>query len=452
MKVDDIQYTPAPQEELEQLADDLRRYHSLAAEFGRAEDGARIVEASTEAMREAVRKLDLLLASAPAEADEPEFLEEIRAARPLGHRRLVDAVPDDYLDRWKASILGRGAGCTLGAAVEFWSVDQMEAWGRQFGEDYPPRDFFQYARLPGTPRYIVGNSDDLRRGRRGFIPVDDDTAYTLIGLLTLEDHGQGFSREQQAETWRRNFVIRSEENQSWGVYWGERRLLRNLADGVSPAEAGYHLNPNVQSIAAWTRADAWGYAAPGWPEKAAELAYKDASINHRRNGVYGTMFMAAAISAAFSVDDPVEALEIALQEIPAGSLLADGVRWAFSVSAHVADYRDAARLVHERYPHMFEGHAVNNALFVVLGILIGRRDFTRVVGETVAMGNDNDCTGATAASIVGAAVGPEGVPAHWIEPFENRIQTYLRDLPELVDIDEIGVRFRHQAEIIRSEG
>lgn len=75
--------------------------------------------------------------------------------------------------------------------------------------------------------------------------------------------------------------------------------------GGDQSAAGYRNNSSVQSIAAWTRADAWGYAAPGWPEKAAELAFKDASANHRRNGVYGSMFFAAAIAAAFAVDDPV---------------------------------------------------------------------------------------------------------------------------------------------------
>ena len=77
-------------------------------------------------------------------------------------------------------------------------------------------------------------------------------------------------------------------------------------------------NPNLQGIAAWTRADSYGYVFPGNPEKAAALAYRDASINHRRNGVYGSMFMAAAISAAFTVDDPMEAVRIGPDRDPKG--------------------------------------------------------------------------------------------------------------------------------------
>ena len=84
-----------------------------------------------------------------------------------------------------------------------------------------------------------------------------------------------------------------------------------------PAErAAEKDNPFCEWIGADIRADPWGYLAPGWPEKAAEMAWRDAYLSHRRNGIYGEMFFAAAISAAFTVDHPVEALEIGLTEIP----------------------------------------------------------------------------------------------------------------------------------------
>ena len=109
-----------------------------------------------------------------------------------------------------------------------------------------------------------------------------------------------------------------------GCWWGERKMLTNLLAGMPLPEAGLYRNPNLQNIAAWTRADSFGYALPGWPEKAAELAWRDASANHRRNGVYGSMFMAATISAAFAVDDPMEAVRIGLSEIPKDCLFAEG--------------------------------------------------------------------------------------------------------------------------------
>ena len=37
-------------------------------------------------------------------------------------------------------------------------------------------------------------------------------------------------------------------------------------------------------------------------------AWRDARLSHRRNGIYGEMFLAAAQSAAFAVSDPLDAV------------------------------------------------------------------------------------------------------------------------------------------------
>ncbi len=271
--------------------------------------------------------------------------------------------------------------------------------------------------------------------------------YTLIGLLTLEEHGADFGHAQMAETWKRHIPLRA-SNGSWGCFWGERQLLQNLHNGVPVEEAGFLNNPNVQSVAAWTRADTWAYVAPGWPEKAAEFAYRDSSINHRRNGVYGEMFFAAALSAAFVLDDPVEALKAGLNEIPKDSLFADAVRWCLATAPEIRGFQDAADAVRRRYPGMFQGHAINNACFTVLGICIGNRDFTRVIGETVAMGMDNDCTGATAGSIVGAVIRKNNLPKHWYANFNNRMHSFFNDCPEYLDLDELFTRYEKQARLI----
>ncbi|MHC4873649.1 MAG: ADP-ribosylglycohydrolase family protein, partial [Planctomycetota bacterium] len=70
-------------------------------------------------------------------------------------------------------------------------------------------------------------------------------------------------------------------------------------------------------------------------------------------------------------------------------------------------------------------HTINNACLTIWGITIGGTDFTRVIGETVAMGLDNDCTAATAGSIVGAVVGKKGIPVCWYKNFNNTIHSYL---------------------------
>jgi len=74
---------------------------------------------------------------------------------------------------------------------------------------------------------------------------------------------------------------------------------------------------------------------------------------------------------------------------------------------------------------MSDVHTINNACLTIWGLTIGGTDFTRVIGETVAMGMDNDCTAATAGSIAGAIVGKQGIPQHWYKNFNDTIHSYL---------------------------
>ena len=54
---------------------------------------------------------------------------------------------------------------------------------------------------------------------------------------------------------------------------------------------------------------------------------------------------------------------------------------------------------------------------------------------------DDDCTGATAGSIVGAVIGKRRIPAHWYERFNNRMHCYLLDAPQYIDRGELRQRY-----------
>jgi len=244
------------------------------------------------------------------------------------------------------------------------------------------------------------------------------TSYTILGLLILEESGLDFTTEQVGEAWIKYLPV---------ACTAEEVALRNLKAGVPAAKAGVKNNPFQEWIGADIRSDPWGYAAPGWPEKAAEFAYRDAYLSHRQNGIYGAMFFAAAIAAAFALDDPVKAIEAGLTEIPNGCRLAADVRWALDVGSQFADWREARRAVDVRFQGMHSVHTNNNACLTVFGLILGKRDFTKTIGTTVAFGLDNDCTAATAGSILGAVIGARGIPEHWWKPFRNKTRTYLND-------------------------
>ena len=96
---------------------------------------------------------------------------------------------------------------------------------------------------------------------------------------------------------------------------------------------------------------------------------------------------------------------------------------------------------------MHGGNAIINAALTIFGLALGGRDVTKVIGNTVAMGYDNDCTAATAGSIVGAVVGASGVPEHWYKPFNNKVRTYLTG-HEWFTIDDIVRRFGKVAQTV----
>jgi ADP-ribosylglycohydrolase len=250
------------------------------------------------------------------------------------------------------------------------------------------------------------------------VPVDDDLTYTLLGLLILEEFGPDFTTEHVAQAWVKHLPM---------ACTAEAVALRNLKAGAPASKAADKNNPFQQWIGADIRSDPWGYAAPGWPEKAAELAYRDAYLSHRQNGIYGAMFFAATVAAAFAVDGPVEALRIGLTEIPAHCRLARDVRWALEIGPRLHDWRDARKAVDQRFPGMHPVHTNNNACLTIFGLMLGRKDFTKTVGITVALGLDNDCTTATAGSVLGAVIGAKNIPAYWWKPFRNKTRTYLND-------------------------
>jgi len=364
------------------------------------------------------RQLEKAAPSAAIRGNEPNDLPCIRAARPDGPRRLWNHFDAGlYAQKVAGAWLARAAGCTLGAPVEGIAVEAMRDLAKHGGADFPPTDYWPAVNFPYTKHYGFDPKEMYTRSKVRYIPVDDDLAYTLLGLLVLEDFGPGFTTEDVGEAWLKYLPL---------ACTAERAALDNLKAGVSWRQAAVKGNPWMEWIGADIRSDPWGYAAPGWPEKAAQFAYRDAYLSHRYNGIYGEMYFSAVIAAAFAVDDPLEACRIGLTEIPCRSRLFQDVAWALRQASKVKDHVHGRGLVDRRFKGMSIVHTNNNACLTIFGLALGGRDVTKVIGNTVAMGMDNDCTGATAGSIVGAVVGLAGVPEHWHKPFGNRCRTYLK--------------------------
>src|SRR4029450_1727104 len=81
--------------------------------------------------------------------------------------------------------------------------------------------------------------------------------------------------------------------------------------------------------------------------------------------------------------------------------------------------------IQRRYGHYGWCHAVNNAAIIVAGLLWGDGDVARTIGLTVMGGWDTDSNGATAGSVVGVLGGTARLPAHLIDPLEDRTRSAI---------------------------
>lgn len=421
---------------LNELARMLTEYAKLKHEYG-AEGINGLLERAKNYLEASVEQMKALPNCGRLEKNEPDSLAAIRALRTDGPRRLWKTLKmSSYEEKLEGAMLARFAGCTLGAPVEFWSIEAMEKWADYIGFAFPPAGYWPKIKAPNDLRYQVSPFEAYTSEKMDGVPVDDDITYTILGLLIAEDYGVDFTTEEVGKAWLRYLPY---------ACTAEAVALRNLQNGVPAAHAAEVENPYCQWIGADIRSDPWAYMAPAWPEKAARLAYHDACISHRRNGVYGEMFFSAAQSAAFAVDNAVDALQIGLTEIPKECALYRDVLWALDEGKNIKNYKDARQAVEDHFAGMSGVHTNNNAALTVFGLMIGGNDVTKVIGETVAMGLDNDCTAATAGSIVGAIAGKKGVPEHWYKPFNNKLSTYLIGSQQL-KIDDLVKRFAAMAE------
>jgi len=363
-------------------------------------------------------------------AAEPDDLDGIRALRPAGTRRYWTELPEaTYRDRLEGAWLGRCAGCTLGSIVELWAPEQMEAWAAYLGEAFPPADYWSAAERPFEYKYETSRRDAFTPAKMDGVPTDDDLIYTQLGMLILEDYGIDFSTEDVGAAWVKYLPVSPASP-----------VLGNLQAGIPANRAAAVDNPTMFWIIGDIQSDPWGYAAPGYPEKAAEFSWRNATVSSRRNGIYGAMYFSAVIAAAFALGDPMQALAAGLAEIPADCVLAREVRWALDIAGDIKDYRAARAAAEERYAGMHPVHTINNVALTIWGLNIGGDNFTKVIGETVAMGLDNDCTAASAGSIFGAAYGKDAIPAHWTRNFNNKAHSFIIG-KESFAIDDMINRF-----------
>ena len=116
--------------------------------------------------------------------------------------------------------------------------------------------------------------------------------------------------------------------------------------------------------------------APGRPWLAAELAIRDGVIAHSGEGVYGEIFLAVLVSAAFYESDMHKLLDTALAYIPPQSKLTEVIRQTMDWCAQADDWREPMQRVYETYAQQYHWvHTFPNAAMMVIGLLVRQRRF-----------------------------------------------------------------------------
>jgi hypothetical protein len=135
------------------------------------------------------------------------------------------------------------------------------------------------------------------------------------------------------------------------------------------------------------------------------------------------MFNAALESIIFVKHDLDEALDLALAFIPPDCQIAQAITDTRKWWQELKDWRKVRERIAEKYWHREPTHAPQNLAFTVLGLLASEGDFGKAITTAVNCGQDTDCTGATAGSVMGILLGE--VPKKWAEPLGETIATNL---------------------------
>ena len=362
---------------------------------------------------------------------EPDGIEEIRRARPDNRRDVINGYISDIevKDKTYGGVIGRMLGCVLGKPLEVsWDLPRIRAY-LEGADAWPLCDF--------VPAHSTANVGQLRRdcadSMKGFVrhvQQDDDINYLVLGLNLLEYYGCGFTTQDSGKNWVNNIPF----HWTWGpehtVYGQLAQYLvinhnRPLPEGAAWDEFRDFINSGEEIIGAMIRGDAFGLVNPGRTALAAEMAWRDGILTHKKTGLYSEMWVAASIAAAYYERDPVKVVQAGIDQLPANSRYAECLREALQISIEAADWYSAWEKINAKWGHLGHAGTMNESAGIINALINSTDryfnvDFEKVICTTVMQGWDTDCSGATAGCIAGVMCGLDGIPEKWSSKLNDK--------------------------------
>ena len=322
----------------------------------------------------------------------------------------------------KGAWFGRICGCMLGKPIEGIHTDELIPFLKET-DNYPMHRYIYKSELSNE----IINKYKFHFTLRAYadeidgMPIDDDTNYMVLAQELIEKYGKDFTPYDVSRVWL--------DYQPKRAYWtAERVAYNNFINGYVPPESAIYKNPFREWIGAQIRADYFGYINPGNPELAAEMAWRDASISHTKNGIYGAMFVAAMLAVAAETDNFEDIIKGGLAQIPYTSRLYEAVTEVLNGFKNGVSQKETFDNIHKKYDE-YTGHGmlhtISNAMIVTAALLYGNGDYGKSICMAVETGFDTDCNGATVGSIIGMAKGIDNIPEYWTKPMNDTLHTSI---------------------------
>ncbi len=352
---------------------------------------------------------------------EPSTLEEIKDLR-KNASSFISAGTEQLDKKIHGAWMGRICGCLLGKTVEGIRTDELIPFLKET-DNYPMHRYILHSDLNDdilskySFRFAKGCCADKIDG----MPVDDDTNYVVLAQQIIEKYGKDFTPYDVSRAW---LTLQSKD----AYCTAERVAFCNFVKGFEPPESAKYKNPYREWIGAQIRGDYFGYINPGNPELAAEMAFRDASISHIKNGIYGEMFVAAMLAVAACTDNIIDIILGGLAQIPYTSRLYEAITDILTAFESGVSQADCFASIHNRYDEYTSHgwcHTISNAMIVVAALLYGNGDFGRSICMAVETGFDTDCNGATVGSVLGMANGIDSIEEVWKKPLNDTLHTSI---------------------------
>ena len=335
---------------------------------------------------------------------------------------------------------GRACGCLLGKPVEGARTDELVPFLKRTG-NYPMHRYILNSDLTDeiVADYKFGFGGRCYADTVDGMPVDDDTNYTVLAQELIERRGRDFAPQDVAQLWL--------DSQPKSAYFtAERVAFCNFVKGYAPPASAMYKNPYREWIGAQIRGDYFGYINPGDPAAAAEMAFRDACISHRKNGIYGEMFASAMLACAAVTDSIEDIIRGGLAQIPATSRLYEAVNKVIAEHGAGVPAEECFARIHAAYDeHDLHGwcHTIPNAMIVAASLLYGEGDFGKSVCLAVQTGFDTDCNGATVGSVLGMRGGIKSIGAEWAAPLNGKLHTSIFGLGTVLLKARAEMTLRH---------